>query len=125
MEFFISGDPVKIDLPPMILFSLVDVIFRKFENEEIMPELTIEASGFSNMITIQMLSSGGRDQNESMEECMQTLVQLEKLYRGKVLISHSKHAYGCSLVIRSSKVQTMNDTYTETSAFDVEKPATG
>ena len=125
VEFFISGDPVKIDLPPMILFSVVDLIFRKFEHEEIMPELNIEASGFSNMITIQMLSNDGSDQNESMEECMQTLVQLEKLYRGKVLISHSKHTYGCSLVIRSSKVQTMNDTYTQTSAFDVEKPAAG
>ncbi|RKZ93835.1 MAG: hypothetical protein DRQ40_07095 [Gammaproteobacteria bacterium] len=125
VEFFISGDPVKIDLPPMILFSLVDLIFRKFENEEIMPELNIEASGFSNMITIQMLSSGGRDQNESMDECMQTLVQFEKLYGGKVLISHTKHTYGCSLIIRRSSVQKMNDTYTETNAFDVEKPAAG
>ncbi len=125
VEFFISGDPVKIDLPPMILFSLVDLIFRKFENEEIMPELTIEASGFSNMITIQMLSSGGNELNESMDECMRTLVQLENLYKGKVLISHTKHSYGCSLIIRSSMVQKMNDTYTETSAFDMEKPAAG
>jgi len=125
VEFFISGDPIKIDLPPMILFSLVDLIFRKYEHEEIMPELTIEASGFSNMITIQMLSNSRSGQNESMDECMQTLLKLETLFRGKVLISHTKHTYGCSLVIRSSKLQMMNDTYTETSAFDMEKPAAG
>ena len=125
VEFFISGDPGKIDLPPMILFSLVDLIFRKFEHEEVMPELNIEASGFSNMITIQMLNSVAGNHNDNMDECMQTLVHLENLYRGKVIISHTKHTYGCSLIIRSSAIQKMNDTYTETSAVDMEKPVAG
>ena len=39
VEFFISGDPGKIDLPPMILFSLVDLIFRKFEHEEVIARI--------------------------------------------------------------------------------------
>lgn len=125
VEFFISGDPGKIDLPPMILFSLVDLIFRKFEHEDVMPELNIEASGFSNMITIQLLNSGNGDQDESLDECMQTLMQLEKLYKGKVLISHTKHTYGCSLLIRSNNLQAMNDTYTEISVVDREKPVAG
>ncbi len=106
----------------MILFSLVDLIFRKFENEDIMPEMNIEASGFSNMITVQLLNSGKGDQNECLDECMQTLTQLEKLYKGSVLISHTKHTYGCSLLIRSNHLQTMNDTYTDISAVGTGKP---
>ena len=125
VEFFISGDPEKIDLPPMILFSLVDMVFRKFEHEDIMPELNIEASGFSNMISIQLLNSGDNDQNESLNECMQTLKQLENLYRGRVVISQTKHTYGCSLLIRSNNQQHMNDTYMEISAVDAEKHVAG
>ncbi len=121
VEFFISGDPGKIDLPPMILFSLVDMVFRKFEHEDIMPELNIEASGFSNMISIQLLNSGDNDQDESLNECMQTLTQLENLYRGRVVISQTKHTYGCSLLIRSNNQQRMNDTYMEISAVDAGK----
>lgn len=125
VEFFISGDPGKIDLPPMILFSLVDLIFRKFEKEDVMPELNIEASGFSNMITIQMLSSGAGSNNENMDDCMETLVQLENLYRGKVIISHTKHSYGCSLMIKSNTKQQMNDTYDKGSVVAVDKTVAG
>jgi len=101
IDFFISGDPGKIDLPPMILFSLVDLVFRKFEKESIMPELNIEASGFSNMITIQLLNDGKSEQRVSLDKCMYTVSKLESLYNGKVAISYSSHAYGCSVVIRS------------------------
>ncbi len=124
VEFFISGDPGKIDLPPMILFSLVDQVFRQFEHEDILPELNIEASGFSNMITIQLLNSGKISQEKSQDECLFTLSQLESLYRGRVIISYKKHTYGCSVVIRSNSQQGMNDTYMETSAVDTEKPVT-
>ncbi|MCP4311400.1 MAG: hypothetical protein GY790_09075 [Bacteroidetes bacterium] len=123
VEFFISGDPGKIDLPPMILFSLVDMIFRKFEHQEVMPELNIEASGFSNMITIQLLYSGKREHAESLDACMNTISQLESLYQGKVFISYSKHAYGCSVVIRNSLQQGMNDTYRKKGAVDAVKSA--
>ncbi len=125
VEFFISGDPGKIDLPPMILFSLVDLVFRRFEQEDIMPELNIEASGFSNMITIQLLNSGNRVQKESLDECMKTVTQLEDFYRGKVFISYSKHTYGCSVVIRRNNLQGINATYLATTAVGMEKPAAG
>jgi hypothetical protein len=122
VEFFISGDPGKIDLPPMILFSLVDLVFRKFEHKENMPELHIEASGFSNMITIQMLNSGESDLNGNLDECMLTVMHLENLFRGKVEITYTKHTYGCSVVIRNNHVQRINDTHTDTDVVDVDKP---
>ena len=125
VEFFISGDPGKIDLPRMILFSLVDLLFRKFEQKAIMPEMNIEASGFSNMITVQLLNSGDREWDDSMDECMQTLTQFENLYKGRVLISHTKHNYGCSLIIRSKPKLRINDTYPETSAVDTENQVSG
>ncbi len=124
VEFFISGDPGKIDLPPMILFSLVDLIFRKFEDESQMPELNIEASGFSNMISIQLLSNGNKEWKNRLDECMQTLAKLESLYKDKVLISYSKHAYGCSLVIRSNTLQGMKDTGSIKGVVGMEKTAT-
>lgn len=125
VEFFISGDPGKISLPPMILFSVVDLIFRKFEQKNGMPELNIEASGFSNMITIQLLKSAEADQVDNMKDCINTLRQLENLHRGKVIISHSSHSYGCSLTIRSRIDTGMNGTHRDSGAVDVEKAASG
>jgi hypothetical protein len=89
-----------------------------------MPEMNIEASGFSNMITIQLLNSGKNKHNESQEDCLNTLSQLEALYRGRVIITYKKHTYGCSVVIRSNSQKGMNDTYIETRAVDTEKPVT-
>jgi hypothetical protein len=124
VEFFISGDPGKIDLPPMILFSLVDQVFRKYEDESDMPELNIEASGFSNMISIQLLNNGKKEWKDSLDECMQTLTKLESLYKDKVFISYSKHAYGCSVEIRSNTQQGMKDTGSNKTAVGMENPAT-
>lgn len=101
VEFFISGDPGQMKLPPMILFSFVDLIFRKFSEEQSIPELNIEASGYSNMITIQVLNSGSKKHDDNMEECLQTIEQLEKCYLGKVAITIEPHSYGCSVIIRS------------------------
>lgn len=108
VEFFVSGDPGMIDLPPMILFSFVDLVFRKFEHEAEIPELNIEASGFSNMITIQILLSASRSSDENLEECMRTVAQLESHYAGKVRISYDRHSYGCSVMIRSITSQSAN-----------------
>lgn len=124
VEFFISGDPGKIDLPPMILFSLVDQIFRKFEDEPNMPELNIEASGFSNMISIQLLNNEEKEWKDSLDECMQTLTKLESLYKDKVFISYSKHAYGCSIEIRSNTQQGMKDTGSNKTVVGMENPVT-
>lgn len=118
VDIFISGDPGKINLPPMILFSLVDLIFRKFEDESTMPELSIEASGFSNMISIQLLHSGKGKQGDRLDECMNTLTKLQSIYRNKVLISYTNHSYGCSLMIRRKEQDGVNDTYKQSSVVD-------
>jgi hypothetical protein len=102
VEFFISGDPGQIQLPTMILFTLIDMIFRKFADEDQIPELYIEASGFSDMISVQVLNSNGLEKDKNSEECMETLEQLRLIYREKVDISVESHTYGCSVMIRKS-----------------------
>lgn len=104
VEFFISGDPGLIKLPPMILFTLVDMIFRKFEKESALPELHIEASGYSDMITVQLMYSGTRKQDETLQDCLSTLKQLESYYLDRVSISMESHTYGCSVIIRNNLV---------------------
>lgn len=111
VEFFISGDPGEIELPPMILFSFVDFVFRRFDHHENIPELNIEASGFSNMISIQILKGESRWEDESMDDCMTAINQLEKIYDGSVRITYEKHSYGCSILIRNRSLTEVNDTY--------------
>ena len=101
VEFFVSGDPGQIKMPPMILFTLVDMIFRKFEGEPSLPELNIEASEYSDMITIQLLYSGTRRDEETMQECLQTMQQIESFYKGQVSMNTESHSYGCSVIIRN------------------------
>jgi hypothetical protein len=108
VEFFISGDPGQINLPPMILFTLVDMIFRKFEKEPSLPELNIEASGYSDMITVQVMSSGTRKQDETLQECLKTVKQLESYYNDSVSISLESHSYGCSVIIRNNALTDTN-----------------
>jgi len=99
VEFFISGDPGQIQLPTMILFTIIDMIFRKFADEGHIPELNIEASGFSNMISVQVLNNNGVEKDKTGKECMETLEQLRLIYREKVTISVESHTYGCSVMI--------------------------
>lgn len=101
VEFIISGDPARIDLPSMILFSLVDLIFRKFHSEHHLPEMNIEASGFANMVTIQILHTQTKKQDDTMERCLQALRQFESYFGGRVTITADTHEYGCSIVIRN------------------------
>jgi len=108
VEFFISGDPGQINLPPMILFTLVDMVFRKFEKESSLPELNIEASGYSDMITVQVMSSGARKQDETLQDCLNTVKQLESYYNGRVSISLESRAYGCSVIIRNNALADNN-----------------
>jgi two-component system LytT family sensor kinase len=99
VEFFVSGDPGQIKLPPMILFTLVDLIFRKFGEGSSFPELNIEASGYSNMITVQVLSGGTRKQDETMQDCLQAMHQIEVFYKGRVSMKYESHSYGCSVIV--------------------------
>jgi len=103
VEFFVSGDPGQIKMPPMILFTLVDLIFRKFGEGSSPPELNIEASGYSNMITVQVLSSGTRKQEETMQDCLQAMHQIEVFYKGRVSMKYESHSYGCSVIVANNK----------------------
>lgn len=99
IEFFISGDPGQIGLPPMVLFSFIDHIFRSFKGEDEIPELTVEASGYSGIITIQVLGNGVHRQEEQIEHCYHSLQQLKAYYAGNVDITIEHHNFGCSIII--------------------------
>lgn len=105
VEFFISGDLGQIKLPPMILFTIVDMIFRKYEEEDSLPELHIEVSEYSNMITVQILNSSSRKHEDALQECLRTMQQIERFYKGQVAMSIESHSYGCSVIIRNNDTQ--------------------
>jgi len=117
VEFFISGDPGQIHLPPMILFTLTDMIFRKFEGEEQFPEINIEASGYSDMITVQILNNEGLGKAHSTEDCLQALEQLGIIYSDRVNFSLDSHTYGCSVTIRNKVQQDINTIHSMPGAF--------
>jgi two-component system, LytTR family, sensor kinase len=121
VEFFISGDPGQIKMPPMILFTLVDIIFRKFEEEPTLPELNIEASGFSNMITIQILYNTLRKHDEVMLECLQTMRQIEDFYRDQVSMNIETHSYGCSVIVRRADSKSANTIHPQSDAINTPK----
>jgi two-component system LytT family sensor kinase len=100
VEFFLSGDPDHMHLPPMILFSFVGMLFRKFDKAETLPEIHIEASGFSKMITLQVLTNGNRGNTEYLEACMNSIRQLESYFGNRVSIICETHLYGCSVIIK-------------------------
>jgi hypothetical protein len=112
VEFFISGDPGKIELPSMILFSLMDLIFRKYNGEHPHPEINIEVSGFANMMTIQILQNHSKKQDDTLEQCMQALKQLEYCFHNRVTIAVDIHDYGCSVVIRNPDQTGVNTLHT-------------
>jgi len=125
VEFFISGDPGQINLPPMILFTLVDMIFRKFEKESSLPELNIEASGYSDMIHVQVMYSGARKQDETLQDCLSSAKQLEAYYNQCVSISMETHAYGCSVIIRNMDQGGMNAIHPPAEAINTTKTVVG
>jgi len=118
VEFFVSGDPGQIKMPPMILFTIVDMIFRKFEEEPLLPELNIEASGYSDMITVQVLTSGAKRHEENMQDCLQTMKQIESFYKGQVSMSIESHSYGCSVLIRNNDLSTANTIHPQTEVIN-------
>jgi hypothetical protein len=118
VEFFVSGDPGQIKMPPMILFTLVDLILRKFESEAALPELNIEASGYSNMITVQILYGGARKHEGNIQDCLQTLQQIESYFDGQVSMETESHSYGCSIIIRNRGTEAANTFHTPTTAIN-------
>jgi len=118
VEFFISGDPGQIQMPPMILFTIVDMIFRKFEGKSSLPELHIEASGYSNMITVQVLSSGTKRHEETMQDCLQTMKQMESFYKGQVSMNIESHSYGCSVIVRNNDIIAANTIHPQRDAVN-------
>ena len=118
VEFFVSGDPGQIRMPPMILFTLVDIIFRKFESESTLPELNIEASGYSNMITIQILYGGTKRQEGNIQDCLLSLQQIESYFKGQVTMDIESHSYGCSIIIRNPDFRSANTAHPATRAVN-------
>jgi len=118
VEFFVSGDPEQVDVPPMILFSLVDLVFRRFDNAEQFPEMHVEVNGFSNMLSLQLLYTRSGRKEEGLEECMLTLMRLQDVYKDRVRFSFSKLPYGCSVVIRSEASQPANGIHGPASVID-------
>jgi hypothetical protein len=118
VEFFISGDPGQIRMPPMILFTMVDLIFRKFEEEPSLPELNIEASGYSDMITMEILFGGTKRYEETMQSCLSTMAQIEHFYNGEVSMKIESHNYGCSVILRHLDLLSVNTIYTRADAIN-------
>ena len=121
VEFFISGDPDRILLPPMVLFTIVDMIFRKLEEESLLPELNIEASGYSNMITVQVLNGETRKYDDSLQECLQTMQQMEPFHKGQVSMNIENHPYGCSVIIRNNSLSTAKTIHLRTVAINMQQ----
>ena len=124
VEFFVSGDMGQIKMPPMILFTIVDMIFRKFNEEEALPELNIEVSEYSDMITVQILNSGLRKQEENMQDCLRTLQQIELFYKGRVSMSIESHNYGCSVIIRNNSPSAVNTIHPRTDVINTPEQVT-
>lgn len=103
VEFIVSGDPGSMDLPPMILFSLVDLIIRKFDRLEEYPEINIEVSGYSNMISVQVLKNGSGWDEAFIEDCVLAIRHLEAMFATGAEISLTSHKYGCTLVITKAR----------------------
>ncbi len=118
VDFFISGDPGLIKMPPMILFTIVDMIFRKFEGESSLPELNIEASGFSNMLTVQILTNGIKRRDESTHECLLAMQQIESYYKDQVFMSIETHSYGCSVIIGKTDSSPENTIHPQTNVIN-------
>jgi hypothetical protein len=95
----------------MILFSFVDMVFRKFDKEDKIPEMSIEASSFSNMLSILVIKGGHGWLEDRLNDCMAAIGQLEKLCGEEVGITYESNLYGCSVIIRRCQQEAMNDTY--------------
>jgi len=108
VEFFLSGDPSRIEFPSLVLFSFVEMIFRQFEKTEI-PEVNIEISGFSNMATIQVLLDKSLKLINELKECEAILNQFEQIYPDLVNVVFEHTGYGCSIVIRSVEQQSKTE----------------
>ncbi|MEZ5069865.1 MAG: hypothetical protein R2751_02570 [Bacteroidales bacterium] len=97
VEFFISGDPGEIDLPPMILFSLVDVVLRM--KDPLVPEMNIEASGYSNLISVQLLVPEEPAKREVLDAFLGHVRSLEAYYGDRVRFSQERPPYGCQVLV--------------------------
>lgn len=118
VEFFISGDPGQIKMPPMILFTIVDMIFRKYESEANIPELHIEVSEYSDMITVQILTNNTKKHEENMKDCLQTMQQIEAFYKGQVSMNIESHSYGCTIIIKNNVPPAANTFHPHTNVID-------
>jgi two-component system, LytTR family, sensor kinase len=101
LDIFLSGDPCKIQLPSMLLFSFLDMVFREFDHLPALPGINIEASGFSNMISILAFTSPGPGNHEEQEVFQWIIQRMECLFGSHVNITWEKHSYGFSLIMNA------------------------
>ncbi|MGW8315570.1 MAG: hypothetical protein ACWGNV_08220 [Bacteroidales bacterium] len=108
IEIITSGDPEQVRLPPMILFSIMDLIFRKFDGISHLPDIHLEVSGFAHMITMQLLHGHQRRSSETDHQCLELVGQLKSCFPNEVEVSHETHEYGFSVIIRNRELQAVN-----------------
>ncbi len=103
VEFFISGDPADIQIPPMILFSLVEQVIRDFTPSDTLPEIHMEISGFSRMIALQMILSGQKRIEALLEKLRLITTKISARYQNHLTITLEQNPFGCSVVIREKQ----------------------
>jgi len=105
LEFYVSGDPNEMDLPPMILFSFVDLLYRSVEDPSQVPELHIELSSFAHMLSIQVLHPGASAMDGRLEACLQAMSLIELRYGREVKVVNESHPFGCTVVIKAASTE--------------------
>lgn len=120
VEIITAGDPEQVRLPPMILFSMMDLILRKFDEEARLPEIHLEVSGFAHMITMQLLLSQTRKNSDSYQKCHEAIHQLKACIPYEVEVFHETHEYGFSVLLRNREKQKANGVHSLMKAVDTQ-----
>lgn len=105
LEFLISGDPSDIRLPSMLFFTVIDMIIRLYADKEFFPEIAVEVSSYSNMISIQIMTGEDSKGNDDYKACMNLIKQVRHSYGSMVTINIETLSYGCTLSLAGKKPQ--------------------
>ena len=85
-------------MPPMILFSFVDLLYRAVDAPSHMPELHIELSAFANMLSIQVLHPGATGIEARVEDCLEAMGQIRMRFGEEVDIVKESHPFCWTVV---------------------------
>ena len=70
------------------------------------------------MITVQILSSGIKMHDDTTQDCLQTMQQIESYYKGQVSMNIESHSYGCSVIIRNTDSSPTKTIHPQTNAIN-------